>query len=82
MCIRDRTTTGSFVEQHLRKAWLILTPANLEFSHEMLNSGSVILVILGTDIMNAYGCVMNVRNNKIRINKGLTNPTSEGTIKK
>ena len=39
----------------------------LEFSHQMLVADIVDGVILGTDIMNAYGFVVDLRENVLRV---------------
>ena len=67
MCIRDRissctiqTVTGSHVKV-LGKVDVRVRLGLLEFSHQMLVADIVDEVILGMDITNAYGFVVDLR---------------------
>ena len=51
----------------LRKVDLHLSLGLLEFSHQILVADIVDEVILGTDIMNAYGFVVHLRENVLKV---------------
>ena len=44
----------------------------LEFSHQILVADTVDEVILGTDIMNTYGFVVDLRKNVLRVGQELS----------
>ena len=61
-----QTVTGSPVKV-LGKVDVRVRLGLLEFSHQMIVADIVDKVILGTDIMNAYGFVVDLRENFLKV---------------
>ena len=68
-----QTVTGSPVKV-VGKLYVRVRLGLLEFNHQMLVADIVDEVILGTDIMNAYGFVVDLRENILKVGQEKIKP--------